>query len=272
MSIFFVNLPLRYIAREKAYLDFFIKHGLNPELGLDAWSMDCLDFAWHEKTARTIHQAGLKTSIHLPFLDLSPGSIDQYILQATRKRLNKALEIARIYAPCHLIGHPAYDPSLDDDFYSSWLDNSIKTWQQLLDKTGDICPLFLENVREQDPDVITDLLSELKGDIGFCFDPGHWFSFGRGKENNNLSHWLQKLAPYIRHLHLHDNHGHLDEHLGMGQGTIPFVELFGSLEFLDLKPGFTLEPHSAEDLSHSLNFMHTHRSWFSLLGIKKIAD
>jgi sugar phosphate isomerase/epimerase len=269
MSNFFVNLPLRYIAREQAYLDFFIKHRLNPELGLDAWSMDRLDLAWHQYVAEKIQLAGLKTAIHLPFLDLMPGSIDQYILQATRERLNKALEIARVYAPCHLIGHLAYDPALEEDFYSFWLENSVKTWQQLLEKAKDICPIFLENVREQEPAIITDLLSELNGQVGFCFDPGHWFSFGRGKENNNLSHWLQMLAPYIRHLHLHDNHGHLDEHLGMGQGTIPFLELFAGLELLDLKPGFTLEPHSAEDLAHSLNFIHSHRSWFSLLGVKE---
>ncbi|MBT8763323.1 sugar phosphate isomerase/epimerase [Desulfohalobiaceae bacterium Ax17] len=269
MNNFFVNLPLRYIARKKRYLDLFIENRINPELGLEAWSMDKLDLAWHKNVAEKIHRAGLKTAIHLPFLDLMPGSIDQYILQATRKRLDKALEIAKIYEPCHLIGHLAYDSGLDDDFYSFWLENSVQTWQQMAEKTKNTCPIFLENVREQDPTIISDLLSGLNGQVGFCFDLGHWFSFGHGRENNNLGHWLQTLAPYIRHLHLHDNHGHFDEHLGMGQGKIPFVEFFAGLESLELKPGFTLEPHSAEDLAYSLNFMHANRFWFSLLGVKK---
>jgi sugar phosphate isomerase/epimerase len=37
--------------------------------------------------------------------------------------------------------------------------------------------------------------------------------------------WLIPLKERIREIHLHDNHGKLDEHLPIGMGTFPFREL-----------------------------------------------
>ena len=44
-----------------------------------------------------------------------------------------------------------------------------------------------------------------------------------------MEEWLENLKPYIRHLHLHDNHGGWDEHLALGQGNIPLKLI---LEFI----------------------------------------
>ncbi len=78
------------------------------------------------------------------------------------------------------------------------------------------------------------------------------------------------MAPYLRHMHLHDNDGVADKHLGLGVGSIPWSELFAGLELLDLAPTFTLEPHTKEDLEHSWKFIKKTSIMFSRLGIKKI--
>ncbi len=56
--------------------------------------------------------------------------------------------------------------------------------------------------------------------FGFCLDVGH------AHMNDCLEEFL--AVPFT-HLHLHDNHGHLDEHLAVGEGTIDFAPVFRQL-------------------------------------------
>ena len=269
MVNYFVNLPLRYIYRDKTYLEYFISHRVNPELGVDAIAIDQIDEKWHIATANKIFNAGLVCSIHLPFHDLQPGSIDDYILNATRKRLLSALKIAKIYRPKFMVAHANFIP-LYLELFSTWLKRAVETWELVHNEWPDHPPLYLENVREYDPRPLADLFSELSHiNIKFCFDVGHWASYSGGMRYNNMSLWIQTMAPYLKHMHLHDNDGVADQHLGLGVGSIPWSELFAGLELLDLAPTFTLEPHTKEDLENSWKFIKKHPSWFSRLGIKK---
>lgn len=267
---FFVNLPARFAAQHPAYIDYFLKNSLNPEIGLDIWALEKLDRDWHERTARRFHEQGLRCAVHLPFFDLQPGSVDPGIREASRQRLTQGLDTARVYEPVHLVGHAAFRSELYQDFFSAWLINSTRTWKQVLHTWASHPPLHLENVYESDPGPIRDLVRELGSDrVGFCLDIGHWHSFGHGRDQRNLTSWIQAMSPHVRHLHLHDNAGDADQHLGLGQGTIPWLDLFAGLEFLDLTPTMTLEPHTREDLEQTVGFMIQHPFWFSRLGIPR---
>jgi sugar phosphate isomerase/epimerase len=269
MGCFYVNLPIRYLAENTFYLDFFLRHNISPELGLDAIALDELDTAWHQKLAQKLQDAGQSCSIHLPFHDLQPGSLDDLILEATRERLQRAMHIAKIYKPRYLVGHAYFIP-LYADMFSKWLSRAITTWEMAMEIWPEHAPLYLENVREIDPRPLADLMGELNSKkVKFCLDIGHWASYGNGSQYQNLSQWIQTLGPYLSHLHLHDNDGIADLHLGLGQGCISWLELFGGLEFLELSPSFTLEPHCQEDLEHSLSFMKKHMNWFARLGVRR---
>lgn len=266
MPRYFVNLPLRYIAREPEYLAAFIARGLQPELGMDAMALDAQSLSWHREVAAALAGAGLLCSVHLPFMDLHPGGLDQRILAATRERLLQALDVARIYAPQFMISHAWYFDAFYRSFFETWVQTSAETWETLLRAWPGHPPLYLENVFETGPAPLRILLETLAGrglaGIGWCLDVGHWHSFGSGARRDNLVQWLDALAPFLGHLHLHDNSGADDEHLGLGQGRIPWPELFSSLKARGLSPGMTLEPHTAEDLEHTLRFMAEHPEWF----------
>ncbi len=161
MVKYFVNLPLRYIYRDKTYLEYFISHKINPELGVDAISIDQINEKWHMETASKIFNAGLVCSIHLPFHDLQPGSIDDYILEATRKRLISALKVAKIYRPKYMVGHANFIP-LYLELFSTWLKRAIETWELVHNEWPDHPPLYLENVREYDPRPLSDLFFRTK--------------------------------------------------------------------------------------------------------------
>jgi len=267
---FFVNLPARFAARQPEYVEYFLHNSLSPEIGLDVWALDELDLEWHHRTARHFHDAGLCCSVHLPFFDLQPGSIDPGIREASRHRLSQGVAIARIYKPVHMVAHAAFRSELYQDFFSAWLTNSVHTWEEILATWPEHSPLYLENVYETDPGPIRDLVQELAPKrVGFCLDIGHWHSFGNGRTQHNLSSWVQTMSPHLRHLHLHDNGGESDQHIALGHGTIPWVDLFAGLEFLDLTPSVTMEPHTREDFEESVRFMTGHPFWFSRMGITR---
>ncbi len=242
----FVNLPLRYIEEHPNYLDLFLTRKLRPELGLDALALDAFSPEWHKRTARIFHDAGLTCAVHLPFFDLRPGSLDRVILNASRERLLHAVDTARVYAPAHFIAHLDYNSIIYSHFEETWLENSLRTWELVLDHTGD-APLYLENVFELSPDHHVRVLQGLEGKAKACLDVGHWHCFAKGFERGNLAQWLSALDPFLGHLHLHDNDGSADQHLGLGLGTIPWDELRAWLENRKAPVSATFEPHTEED-------------------------
>ncbi len=42
--------------------------------------------------------------------------------------------------------------------------------------------------------------------------------------------WIKSLGNRIGYVHLHDNHGEHDEHLGLGEGNIPMQDVCQALE------------------------------------------
>jgi sugar phosphate isomerase/epimerase len=268
MTKFFVNLPLSFLYKHHEYLDLFISNRICPELGIDAQSIDLPDSEWHSRISGIFRARNIRMSVHMPFFELNPGSSDQIVRHDSLKRLLQGAGVGGYYSPRHVIIHTGYRPGMDYEDYLKWMDKSVYAWKKILEAMPD-APIYVENVYEQDPRLIEELLMRLEGRAGFCFDLGHWFSFGQGKRKNNLDRWLDCLAPYFKHLHLHDNGGLNDEHLGMGAGGVPFALFFTSLEQLNLSPTFTLEPHNREDFAQSLNFIVNNQDWFSLLGLKK---
>lgn len=266
--MFFVNLPLRYCAREPFYLDYFLTHSLCPELGIDAFACDSLDMAWHETLARTFAETGLATAVHLPFDDLRPASCDPLMAEASRERLLRAVRIARIYAPRHMVGHASFSPPASPEQAEQQFEAALATWRRVLAAWPDHPPLYLENTHDAGPERLAGLVSALRGlglDVGVCLDVGHWHSFSQGVTRRDLSRWFAALSPFIGHVHLHDNRGEGDEHLGLGQGSIPWGEFFDLVEALPKRPTATLEPHTKDALRHSEAFIAEHSALLARL-------
>ncbi|QLA17948.1 sugar phosphate isomerase/epimerase family protein [Desulfolutivibrio sulfoxidireducens] len=245
-----VSLSLRAVHEDHARLREFLDQGFHPELGLDPMLMDAATPAWHARIQDRLAAVGAHVALHLPFFDLQPGAADSLILQATRERLCRAMRIARTYRPAHLVGHVAYDRFLYIRSYPAWRERAVETWAQALKEWPDHPPLHLENTFETDPATVSGMAQALRarlpdhaGRIGVCFDIGHWHSFAGGHALRNLDQWLHTLAPTLTHLHLHDNDGSFDQHLGPGMGDIPWPAVFAALNGLGLTPTVTFEPH-----------------------------
>ncbi len=73
------------------------------------------------------------------------------------------------------------------------------------------------------PEDIRTLLSTYP-DVQLTYDAGHGNTHGFGVED-----FLPIVMPRLRYLHLHDNNGHWDEHLALGNGTLNLAYLMREL-------------------------------------------
>ena len=69
-----VNVPFRMLYDE--YLDRFLKHRINPEIGIDAPALEGFTFADFNRIGKIFHEHALTVTLHGPFIDLSAGSKD----------------------------------------------------------------------------------------------------------------------------------------------------------------------------------------------------
>lgn len=286
--MFYVNLPLRYIAAQSPHFERFLKfhrergHKENVargedaagpefglELGLDAAAMENLPLSWHQELAARLTELGVGRSLHLPFQDLAPGSADPLIREASRERLAAAVAMAQVYAPAHMVGHPIYNADSWDHDVQRWAACSADSWTAIMNSWPEHPPLYLENIFEQEPEPLALLMETLRDrgrDPGICFDVGHWHSFSKGGKRRNLKQWIATLAPWIRHLHLHDNDGSSDAHKGLGQGGIDFPQFFALLQAHQVRPSVTFEPHDEESFLHTLDYLANNPELFRELA------
>lgn len=264
----YATLFANWIAADNGHLEYLLKKRLKPEVGLQHGGFS-LPPARHKETAAMIRDQGLACAIHLPFFGVQPGVGLDELWRNSRETLMRAMEIVAWYEPDHLIGHPEYyakydsraaeakQPSPDsaDVPGERWLERSAQIWGELLKLNP--ARLYLENTNDESPRAILSLLERLPDQAAMCFDLGHWFSAAGGSIRRNLPQWVELVAARLGHLHLHDNHGCEDLHLGIGRGDIDFREFLALLKAQGLRPTLTLEAHTIENLNQSLAWLES---------------
>ncbi|MCK5683660.1 sugar phosphate isomerase/epimerase [bacterium] len=249
----FVNAPW-YELKDK-YLDLFLRHKIQPEIGLEGLCLYNESEDEFKKIADILHSNKLSCTLHAPFFDLAPGALDPAILKASRSKLQKAAELIKIFKPRSMVCHLNYEENKQGYKKEEWLLTAQETWQQLNRITKDHdCLLMLENTYEITPEAHEKIFTTLNSDnVRFCLDVGHLMSFAKTPWQD----WLPRLSPWLGQLHLHDNDGETDQHLGLGFGSFDFKGLFQFLSKNNLRPLITLEPHSEKDLWQALDYLDT---------------
>ncbi len=164
--------------------------------------------------------------------------------------IKRALEIAESmpfdYAILHL-------GSSGEDFDQRKMDAAMSSIEHLrLFGRQRGVSLLLENTPNElsAPARLVHLMNQLRfPDLGFCFDSGHARMAG-----DPLETW-EKMEPYVRSTHLHDNNGLKDDHLLPGEGSIDWTALGGAMRKASHDFPWMLEIHdpcSVEDpVTHS---------------------
>ena len=249
------------------YLEKFLAYRLNPEIGLDAAALDRFSRSDFQQIAAALERHHPTITIHAPFMDLSPGSSDPEVRKVTRHRLQQTLDLVPLFNPLSVVCHAGYDAKRYGYNREKWVQVAMETWSWFADELQALgSQLMLENVYEHHPREIRMLLENLdRKSVGFCLDTGHATVFSR----TSLKTWMAEMTPFIQQVHWHDNKGVIDDHLGLGKGSIDFQPL---MDFLMSQkkhpPVITLEPHTEKDLWDSLKFLEN--NWSPPLSPKDI--
>jgi sugar phosphate isomerase/epimerase len=163
----------------------------------------------------------LKYSMHAPFADINIASPSKSILKTTLKRLETSISYASDLDTYIWTFHPGLKTGISM-FYPGmdWIQNQ-KTIRLLIKLASDYnVRIAIENVPEPFPFLMKSVndfekfYQEIGEDIGLIFDVGH------ANLNKQIERFLTVFADKIVHMHLHDNHGNHDQHLGIGYGNI----------------------------------------------------
>jgi sugar phosphate isomerase/epimerase len=196
-----------------------------------------------------IHAIPLR-GFHGPFFELIPASRDQQIQQVVRSRFQRAVELANVVGAQHLILHTGYIPKT----YSrrTWIANSVAFWLSFLSNLPAGIQLHLENVYEDDPGMIAELIDKVnealdRKALTVCLDVGHVHA----NSSHGLEDWIVGLGSAIRYTHLHNNDGVLDDHWGLWRGKIDMARVLGLLSEHAPNAVWTLEM-APSDVEQSL--------------------
>jgi sugar phosphate isomerase/epimerase len=287
-NMIFASFSLEAIDPASPSFALLKKLGFWPEIGFElGWTRFTTE-RFREKAAIIAdHFPG--ASVHLPYggLDFCLG--DDFLEK--KDRLLRAVELAELFSPKHLIAHPRFKSRSDSVLGTKkfsvfkrdnlkgpsqtpapwWLDRSRDVWSAVLDSSQ--ADLRLENTHEHSPEAIMILLRELGPRAAFCLDFGHWHHYAMGRHWNNLDFWLDEIGPQLAHAHVHDNNGEADQHLALGQGTIDYKRVRKLLAERDLRPTFTVENHRPEDLRISHEILAKNPLWLEPQGtlVRKVS-
>jgi sugar phosphate isomerase/epimerase len=193
----------------------------------------------------------IEYTIHAPFSDINIAATDNKLRRFVLRRLEKSLQYAH-QLDCKLwVFHPGHHSAISS-FYPSidWHTNlqSVKTLLQLsrgynvkigLENIPSIFPTLLGNV-----DDFSRFYGELGEDVGIVLDVGH------ANINGYIRAFMDTFGDKIVHVHVSDNDGKQDSHLGVGKGTVDWQEFARAVRRIQFRGIVMIE--SIEDVNQSL--------------------
>jgi sugar phosphate isomerase/epimerase len=160
--------------------------------------------------------AGLRLSVHGPFIESSPASLDEAQRRAAVESHRRHLEAAAtVGAVCYVV-HPDYsvEPRPRDPARVAAMQVSIAELAALQRELG--VPIAIENLLARHSVFAAPGELDL-GELGFVLDAGHAAISG------TLGAFLAAPRARLAHVHLHDNRGPVDDddpHRALGTGVV----------------------------------------------------
>lgn len=187
----------------------------------------------HESIAeakRIAETTDLVITIHLPYSDLNLASMNQPIWDETVRQMKSCLDLASDFSRLAVV-HPGHLSPLGAQMPDRAWSQNILGIQEICDHAECLdMTIAVENMVNMPaifgrmPEEITGILETVdRPNVGFILDVGH------ANTNGCVDKFLE-LKDIIIHTHIHDNHGVKDEHLPVGNGTVPWSRVIEALD------------------------------------------
>lgn len=179
--------------------------------------------------------------LHAPFAELIPCAIDPLVRDTAMHRFRQALSAAQALGIRRMVFHGGFIPHV---YYPEWyVEQSVLFWREFLWEVPADMTLVLENVMEPSPETLVSIAAQIDDPrLGLCLDVGH---ANTCVSETPPADWIAPMAPWLRHVHLHNNRGDTDLHDPLDTGTIPMAQVIDAV--LRDAPGatFTIENQDA---------------------------
>ena len=189
----------------------------------------CMASALEEGAAFTAAEraaAGMDSlCLHAPFAELCPCAIDPLVRDAALHRFRQTIKTAQALGVTRLVVHGGFIPLV---YFPEWfVEQSVLFWRELLADVPESMVLAVENVMEPGPEMLVQIAEQVNDPrLGLCLDVGH--ANASTSKTPPLA-WIAPMAPWLRHVHLHNNAGDWDLHDPLGKGTIPMEQVLDTL-------------------------------------------
>ena len=187
--------------------------------------------------------------LHAPYNELFPHAIEPAVVRLAEKRYTDSYDICLNYGIKKMIVHANFVASLY--FSGYFITQQIKFWKKFLKEHPGDTQLVIENVMENEPWLITKIVEGVDDErFKMCLDLGH----ANLHAGTTLDQWIDECAPYVSHLHIHNNNGPSnsgfagagDLHRGLGNGIIDYEYMLKKVEEKITYPDLTLTIESYE--------------------------
>ena len=194
---------------------------------------------------------GMKVTVHAPFSDINIASFNERIRKASLEIIRGTLELSAELEALAVTIHPGHCSPVSIKNRREYLEihrESLRKIARWSEEYG--VKIGVENMPRfpildaQNCERLAEIIEGVE--IGVTFDVGHL-----NTTTKNFDRFLKLFGNRIIHLHLHDNSGKADEHLPVGDGTVPWEKLIPKL------PEVTkaLEVGDLESARRSLEFL-----------------
>jgi sugar phosphate isomerase/epimerase len=184
----------------------------------------------------------LVCSVHAPLSDVNIGSMNHRLREVALREVMVTIEHAGALGLNPVTVHPGfYTPigHLDKEGVRRKTKDALHAIDRIAMDCG--VKVALENMPAMPITMATDpqgLLELLEGtELGICFDIGH------ANTTRNIDDYLA-LTERFHNVHFHDNHGQYDQHLVIGEGTVPFASALAKMQ--GYKGRFVIEARGME--------------------------
>ncbi|MDK2974878.1 MAG: hypothetical protein PWP08_1249 [Methanofollis sp.] len=233
------------------------------EAGFPGWEISADGNYRLEKPANkqairdVLDSSGLAVTVHAPYTDLNPASINDPIWRESVRQICACIEHAADLTD-RVTMHPGYISPAGKLLPE-------KVWEQQKEALRVIgrcarehgvlaCLENMINIPEflcHDPYELLGITGGIEG-IGATFDLGH------ANTVKKVDGFLAQIEN-ASHLHIHDNHGGADEHLALGDGTINWKKAGHIIAAGYRGDVIVIEGRSIEEAKKSLDAF---RRWF----------
>lgn len=223
------------------------QHGLGFEITEFCWALRLEQADATELVCRQI-QGVERLWLHAPFAELSPCAIDPLVRDAALRRFRQTVETARTLGVTRLVVHGGFIPLV---YFPEWfVEQSVLFWRELLADVPAGMVLAVENVMEPGPDMLVQIAEQVNDPrLGLCLDVGH---ANTSASKTPPMEWIAPMAPWLRHVHLHNNAGDWDLHDPLDRGSIPMEQVLDAL--LETCPAATYTIEN-QDCAPSLDWL-----------------